>query len=198
MSKNNNVEYLSDDENIDQYNNIDIGSDIEDDIENDIEDDDNNELTTSKKDNNVTELDNDDNENDYIDDENDDIDDETYEPDDENDEDENDNHNYIEDNINFNDNENDNDMKCEIIVKSENRITSNILSIYEYIELISIRASQITNGSFVFTDVAGLSDPLEMAKKEVIDNRCPLYVKRHIGLNRYELWSPNVMSKPKI
>lgn len=186
MSKTNDVEYLSDDENIDQYNNIDIESDIED--------DDNNELPTSKKDINIPELDNDDNENDYIDDEND----ENYEPDDENDEDEDDNHNYIEDNINFNDNENDNDMKCEIIVKSENRITSNILSIYEYIELISIRASQITNGSFVFTDVIGLSDPLEMAKKEVIDNRCPLYVKRHIGLNRYELWSPNVMSKPKI
>lgn len=192
MSKTNDVEYISDD-NIDQYNNVDIESDIED---NDIEDNDNDELPVSKK--NITEVDNDDNENDYIDDENDDADDETYEPDDENDEDEDYNHNYIEDNINFNDNENENDMKCEIIVKSENRITSNILSIYEYIELISIRASQITNGSFVFTDVIGLSDPLEMAKKEVIDNKCPLYVKRHIGLNRYELWSPNVMSKPKI
>jgi DNA-directed RNA polymerase subunit K/omega len=193
MSKTNDVEYISDDDNIDQYNNVDIESDIGD---NDIEDNDNDELPISKKDS--TEVDNDDNENDYIDDENDDADDETYEPDDENDEDEDYNHNYIEDNINFNDNENENDMKCEIIVKSENRITSNILSIYEYIELISIRASQITNGSFVFTDVIGLSDPLEMAKKEVIDNKCPLYVKRHIGLNRYELWSPNVMSKPKI
>lgn len=193
MSKTNDVEYISDDDNIDQYNNVDIESDIGD---NDIEDNDNDELPISKKD--LTEVDNDDNENDYIDDENDDADDETYEPDDENDEDEDYNHNYIEDNINFNDNENENDMKCEIIVKSENRITSNILSIYEYIELISIRASQITNGSFVFTDVIGLSDPLEMAKKEVIDNKCPLYVKRHIGLNIYELWSPNVMSKPKI
>jgi len=180
---------LSSDELLDDYNNSDIESDIEDNVQ----------LPSFKKDKTNVEIDNDDNENDYIEDEND-IDDETYDPedadDDENEEDNN--HSYIEDNINMNDTENDGDLKHEIIVKSENRITSNMLSIYEFIELISIRASQIENGSHVFTDVTGYSDPIEMAKKEVIDNRCPLYVKRGIGMNRYELWSPNVMSKPKM
>ena len=189
----NNVDYLSDDDDLEVYNNSEIESDIEND---------DSSLPTFKKDKINIEIDNDDNENDYIDDENDDIDDETYEPDDENgdengDDNENYNHTYIEDNINLNDNEN-NDMKYEIIVKSENRITSNILSIYEFIELISIRASQITNGSYVFTDINGISDPIEMAKKELLDNKCPLYVKRFIGLNKYELWSPNVMSKPHL
>ena len=188
-----NVDYLSDDDNLEVYNNSDIESDIEND---------DSSLPTFKKDKINIEIDNDDNENDYIDDENDDIDDETYEPDDENgdengDDNENYNHTYIEDNVNLNDNDN-NDMKYEIIVKSENRITSNILSIYEFIELISIRASQITNGSYVFTDINGISDPIEMAKKELLDNKCPLYVKRFIGLNKYELWSPNVMSKPHL
>ena len=194
MSKSNQskkIDYLSDDDDLEVYNNSDIESDIENEESN---------LPTFKKDKTNIEIDNDDNENDYIDDDNDDADDETYEHADENiDEDENEsyNHTYIEDNINLNDNEN-NDMKYEIIVKSENRITSNILSIYEFIELISIRASQITNGSYVFTDINGISDPIEMAKKELLDNKCPLYVKRFIGLNKYELWSPNVMSKPHV
>ena len=191
------VAYLSDDDDLEVYNTSDIESDIENDDSN---------LPTFKKDKTNIEIDNDDNENDYIDDENEDVDDETYEPDDENgdeiedeneNENENYNHTYIEDNINLNDIDN-NDMKYEIIVKSENRITSHILSIYEFIELISIRASQITNGSYVFTDITGISDPIEMAKKELLDNKCPLYVKRLIGLNKYELWSPNVMSKPHL
>ena len=182
------VESDIEDDNLEDYHNSDIESDIEDD----------NNLPTFKKDKVNIELDNDDNENDYIDDEDEEINDETYEPDDEDEDEEYNNHSYIEDNINMNDNENEADLKHEIIVKSENRITSNMLSIYEYIELISIRASQITNGSYIFTDVTGYSDPIEMAKKELIDNKCPLYVKRGIGMNRYELWSPNVMSKPKM
>ena len=188
LSKNEDLseDEFSNDDNLDDYHNSDIESD----------DEDTKTLPAFKKDKVNTELDNDDNENDYIDDEEDDVNDETYDPEDDDDEDNN--HTYIEDNINMNETENDIDMKHEIIVKSENRITSNILSIYEYIELISIRASQISNGSYVFTDVAGYSDPIEMAKKELIDNRCPLYVKRGIGMNRFELWSPNVMSKPKI
>lgn len=178
----------SSDGNLEDYNNSDIESDVDD-----------SDLPKFKKDKVSIELDNDDNENDYIDDEDEDVNDETYEYENENEDDEEYNdHSYIEDNINMNDIENEGDLKHEIIVKSENRITSSMLSIYEFIELISVRASQISNGSYVFTDVTGYSDPIEMAKKELIDNKCPLYVKRGIGMNRYELWSPNVMSKPKM
>jgi len=183
------VEDIESDDNLDDYNNSDIESDNETESE----------LPNFKKDKKEVEVDNDDNENDYIDDDDDDdidINDETYDIEDENEEDNN--YSYIEDNINMNETENDIDMKHEIIVKSENRITSSMLSIYEFTELISIRSSQISNGSYVFTDVNGYSDPIEMAKKELIDNKCPLYVKRGIGMNRYELWSPNVMSKPKM
>lgn len=172
------------DENINDY----IDSDIED-----------NEIPKFKRDKLTIEVDNDDNENDYIDDEGDN-DDETYENEfyeNENEDDETEK-NYIEENINFNDNDLDNDSKFQFIVQSDDKITSNILTIYELIELISIRGSQISNGSYVFTDITGLSEPTEMAKKEIMDNRCPLYIKRHIGLDRYELWSPNLMSKPKI
>lgn len=88
--------------------------------------------------------------------------------------------------------------KEEIIVKEEDRITSDVLSKYEIVELISIRSTQISKGDMPFTDVSGLRDPISMAKKEIYDNRCPLLVKRHIGNNMYEYWNPNNMSKPKI
>ena len=65
-------------------------------------------------------------------------------------------------------------------------------------ELIGIRATQISQGAPVFVDIEYISDPIEMAKKEIINNKCPLYIKRYIGLDRYELWDPNIMIKPKI
>ena len=189
------------DENINDF--IDGDSDIEDNI--------NQEIPKFKRSKSSIELDNNDNENDYIDDDDDNDNDyrgdpELYENEyDVNEEDNEDNEDvdenekkYIEENINFNDNDLDNDSAFQFIVQSDDKITSNILTIYEMVELISIRGSQIANGSYVFTDITGITEPTEMAKKEIMDNKCPLYIKRHIGLDRYELWSPNLMSKPKI
>lgn len=90
------------------------------------------------------------------------------------------------------------DTEFEYIVKEEDRITSDSLSKYEMVELISIRATQISKGDVPFTDIENLRDPILMAKKELYDNRSPLMVKRHIGNNIYEYWNPNEMSKPKI
>lgn len=90
------------------------------------------------------------------------------------------------------------DTEFEYIVKEEDRITSDALSKYEMVELISIRATQISKGDIPFTNIDNLRDPILMSKKELYDNRCPLMVKRHIGNNIYEYWNPNEMSKPKI
>ena len=85
-----------------------------------------------------------------------------------------------------------------IYVNPENRITSEVMTKFEYCQVIGIRAKQLEDYDNPFTDVGDISDPIEMAKKELLDNKCPLYVKRFIGLNKYELWSPNVMSKPHL
>lgn len=154
---------------------------------------------------NKSELDNDDNENDYLNDdpdddpENDDIDnqDDDYDNYDLNDDDL-DIDNITSNKINFIDNELENESKIQFIIKSDDKITSNILTIYEMTELIGIRATQISQGSPVFIDIDCISDPIEMAKKEILNNKCPLYVKRYIGLDKYELWDPNIMIKPKI
>lgn len=157
---------------------------------------------------NKIELDNDDNNNDYINDnEEDDIDvddvDDNYDDYDKNDIDEDDDYDknmnsYNNDNINFIDNELENDSKIQYIVKPEHRITSNILTIYEYTEIIGIRATQIAQGSPIFTNVNNITDPETMAKKELLDNRFPLCIQRYIGLDKYELWDPNTMAKPKL
>jgi DNA-directed RNA polymerase subunit K/omega len=183
---------------------------------------DNEEFNANDKDflpnKNKSELDNDDNENDYINEKDEDelddpdLNDETYEDDDldpEIDEelDEDGDANNIKKNIknvinknkvSFIDNELENDSKIQYIIKNDDKITSNILTIYEMTELIGIRATQIANGAPIFTDIEYINDPIEMAKKEIINNKCPLYVKRYIGLDKYELWDPNVMIKPKL
>lgn len=154
---------------------------------------------------NKADLDNDDNVNDYLDDE-DPEDPEDVDINDENYDDYDLDGDYNEENedlnqknkVNFIDNELENDSKIQFITKNDDKITSNILTIYEITELIGIRATQISNGAPVFTDIEYLNDPIEMAKKEIINNKCPLYVKRYIGLDKYELWDPNTMIKPKL
>jgi DNA-directed RNA polymerase subunit K/omega len=155
---------------------------------------------------NKSELDNDDNDNDYINEkdedeiEDPDLNDETYEDEDDLEYEGDDNIEYKKNmnKANFIDNELDNDSKIQYIIKNDDKITSNILTIYEITELIGIRATQIANGAPLFIDIDYLDDPIEMAKKEIINNRCPLYVKRYIGLDKYELWDPNIMVKPKL
>ena len=186
---------------------IDITEELDQDLDQDLylDDDDFDNLESNKSikfypNKNKSDLDNDDNENDYLNDE---------EPDDNEDPDipdeDYDNYELNDDDdlatnskITFIDNELDNESKIQFIIKSDDKITSNILTIYEMTELIGIRATQISQGSPVFVDIEYLSDPIEMAKKEIINNKCPLYIKRYIGLDRYELWDPNIMIKPKI
>ena len=175
-------------------------------LDEDDEQDQNNKFKVNK---NKSELDNDDNNNDYIndndpedpedpDDVDDNYDDYDLNYDDEEDGDNLDDSNYHEDNIHYTDNDLDNDSKIQYIVNSEERITSNIITIYEITELIGVRSTQISQGSPIFTEVKNITNPIEMAKKEILDNKCPLYIKRHIGLDKYELWDPNTMIKPKM
>lgn len=89
----------------------------------------------------------------------------------------------------------DNDSVVQIIVKEENKLTSESLSKFEIMNLIGVRATQISNGSSVFVDVSDLTDPVEMAKKEILNNKCPLLIKRFVGNNKYEIWNPNEMFK---
>lgn len=90
-----------------------------------------------------------------------------------------------------------------IIVKPENRRTSQVLSKYEMTEIISIRSTQISQHSNCMVDITGLDDPIKMAKRELMARKCPLIVRRFVGCKKnvktgvvedyYEYWSPSEM-----
>ena len=81
-----------------------------------------------------------------------------------------------------------------VFVTPENRITSEIMTKFEMCAIISERAKQIENGGSVYTDVTGLSDPLEMATKELKDKKCPLDIIRPITEIIHERWHANELA----
>jgi DNA-directed RNA polymerase subunit K/omega len=85
------------------------------------------------------------------------------------------------------------------IVKPENRITSEIMSKYEYTEVISHRARQIENGGTMFCELTeATDDPIRMAELEVEQKRCPLSILRMYNLNWGEIWCVNEMGVPDL
>jgi DNA-directed RNA polymerase I, II, and III subunit RPABC2 len=83
-----------------------------------------------------------------------------------------------------------------VFVSPENRITSEFMTRFECTEITSHRAKQIENGCECFTDVSNLSDPLEMARKELNDRRCPLDIVRMLTDRVAERWHANEMVIP--
>lgn len=91
-----------------------------------------------------------------------------------------------------------------IIIDPNRRRTSNVMTEYELTEAISIRSTQIEQRNIVLTDVTGLDNAEDMAKKEINDGKCPLILRRKVGEIRkngklteyYEYWDVNTMSKP--
>ena len=69
-----------------------------------------------------------------------------------------------------------------IRIPDEDRITSNILQIEEMTEAIGIRASQIEMGSPIFCDYGVLSNPISIAKLELIQRKSPLILERCIAV----------------
>lgn len=98
-----------------------------------------------------------------------------------------------EDIIIYND-EDDNKIDSTIyIVKAEDRITSEYLSLYEYNAVIGHRATHISQGAHIFIDYKDLTDPIQIAKKEIMEHKCPFSIKRKLRANLCELWNINEM-----
>ena len=63
-----------------------------------------------------------------------------------------------------------------IIVNPEDRISSNIMTAYEYTEVVSNRARQIENGGVCFAIIGDETDPIVMAEMEIAQKVCPQIV----------------------
>lgn len=88
-------------------------------------------------------------------------------------------------------------LRTEIVYrKPEDRVTSEVMTKFELCEIISIRAKQLEQGKTVFTDVGDLTDPPAIAKKEIVDKKCPLSIVRMITDRIAEKWQVNEMAIP--
>jgi len=71
-------------------------------------------------------------------------------------------------------------------LKVDNK-TKNILTKFEKAKIIGIRAEQISQGAKPLTDVTGMINTIEMAEKELIENKTPFIIRRLVS-NKYEYW----------
>lgn len=90
---------------------------------------------------------------------------------------------------------------CTLFIVPDNeRTTSQIMTLEEYTEAVGIRATEIENGTPVFTDVSGMTCPIEMAKKEILDGKSPYKLIREMsakkGSKTVEIWKINDMTLP--
>lgn len=87
-----------------------------------------------------------------------------------------------------------------LYVHPDARITSEVMTDFEYNHIVGLRAQQLANELKSFTEINDLSDPIEIAKLEIANKRCPLSIRRVRttldGRDIAELWDVNEMSIP--
>lgn len=89
------------------------------------------------------------------------------------------------------------------VVPAEERVTDGRLHKTEAAYLVAMRAEQIAKYATCFTDGGGLRDPVALAFKELLDRRCPLVIRRQVGVGPggellVEDWSVREMALPPL
>jgi DNA-directed RNA polymerase I, II, and III subunit RPABC2 len=82
------------------------------------------------------------------------------------------------------------------VTPNDMRLTSDIMTMFEFSEIIGIRTSEIEKGAPVFTDVSDLNSSYDMAIKELFDRKSPLKVIRLVSKFEQEEWLANEMGFP--
>lgn len=83
-----------------------------------------------------------------------------------------------------------------IIVPPDQRKTSEIMSRFEYTEVVSHRAKHIELGGPIFGDIGAETDPIKMAEIEIRQRKCPLAIRRMYNSTVGEVWEVNEMTPP--
>ena len=67
--------------------------------------------------------------------------------------------------------------------------TSPYLTKYEKAKVLGLRAQQIATSNITFTEVPkGMTNVIDIARKELEERKIPFIIKRKIGKNKYEYW----------
>ena len=79
---------------------------------------------------------------------------------------------------------------------SNDKITSPLMTKFEYTRLIGIRAMQISMNAPVIVDTENMIDPINIAKKEIQEKKVPLIIKRKLPNGTFEHWNIRDMIIP--
>jgi len=80
------------------------------------------------------------------------------------------------------------DGTAQPIDKSK-RITTRYMTKYERARVLGTRALQISMNAPVMVDIAGETDPLKIAMKELRERKIPMIIRRYLPDNSYEDWN---------
>lgn len=76
----------------------------------------------------------------------------------------------------------------EDAIRSDTKVTTRYLTKYERARILGTRALQISHGAAIMVDPQGESDPLEIARKELIQGKIPIVIRRYLPDNSFEDW----------
>jgi DNA-directed RNA polymerase I, II, and III subunit RPABC2 len=85
-----------------------------------------------------------------------------------------------------------------MVIKPENRTTSERLSNFECARVLGERARHIDNGATPYIDTSNFTSSLEIAYTELVQKRIPMAVIRYVGHNSVEIWRLRDMIIPKL
>ena len=80
------------------------------------------------------------------------------------------------------------DSSSALLRVSEKKSTPPIMTKYERTMLIGVRAKQLQLGAMSTVDIKDCEDEIEIAKKELVEKRMPLLIKRVVCPTQIEYW----------
>jgi len=78
--------------------------------------------------------------------------------------------------------------KPSLSVPKEKRITTKYITKYERARVLGTRALQISMNAPVMVDIAGETDPLKIAMKELRERKIPMIIRRYLPNGEFEDW----------
>jgi DNA-directed RNA polymerase I, II, and III subunit RPABC2 len=85
----------------------------------------------------------------------------------------------------------DDDGASQVLESNKVRITTPFLTKYERARVLGTRALQISMGAAILVPLAGETDPLQIAQKELSVGKIPFIIRRHLPCGDYEDWPVN-------
>lgn len=85
----------------------------------------------------------------------------------------------------------------ELAVPKEERLTTPYMTKYERARVLGTRALQISMNAPVLVDLEGETDPLQIAMKELAQQKLPLIIRRYLPDGSYEDWGCDELILPQ-